>query len=318
MQARERNIHPKKKAYREKVIKLVSEYSKVFVVKADNVGSNQFHQIRRSLRGKAVVLMGKNTQIRTALDIAIKSNTNLRQLKEEVVENVGLVFTDHDLIQIRDLLLSNRVEAPAKAGSIAPVPVVVPAGNTGLEPTMTSFFQALNIPTKITKGTVDIQQDVLLLEAGDKVGSSEAALLQKLGIKPFTYGLEVVSIYDNGSVFTPEILDVTQQDMENYFQFAVDEIAAISLATDTPTIAAVPHSIINGYKNVLAVSLATSYTFPLAAKIKEILENPEALAAALAAAAPAAGASSAAVAAEAEPEPEPEEEDDDMGFSLFD
>lgn len=211
-----------------------------------------------------------------------------------------------------------QVEAPAKAGSIAPVPVVVPAGNTGLEPTMTSFFQALNIPTKITKGTVDIQSDVMLLAKGDKVGTSEATLLQKLGIKPFTYGLEIECIYDNGSVFTPDILDVTEQDIENFFQFGVSEIAGLSLGAEIPTIASVPHSIINGYKNVLAISLATSYTFPLAQKIKDILENPEALAAlTAAAAAPAAGSSSAA-AVVAEPEPEPEEEDDDMGFSLFD
>ena len=51
--------------------------------------------------------------------------------------------------------------------------------------------QVLNIPTKINKGTVEITSNVALIKAGDKVGASEATLLAKLGIKPFTYGLIV-------------------------------------------------------------------------------------------------------------------------------
>ena len=51
--------------------------------------------------------------------------------------------------------------------------------------------QVLNIPTKINKGTVEITTNVALIKAGDKVGASEATLLSKLGIKPFSYGLIV-------------------------------------------------------------------------------------------------------------------------------
>ena len=42
--------------------------------------------------------------------------------------NVGFVFTNDDLPVIRDLILANRVPAPARAGAMAPVDVVVPAG----------------------------------------------------------------------------------------------------------------------------------------------------------------------------------------------
>jgi len=38
-------------------------------------------------------------------------------------------------------------------------------------------------------------------------------LLSKLGIRPFSYGLVVLSIYDNGSVFSPEVLDLTEDDL---------------------------------------------------------------------------------------------------------
>lgn len=70
--------------------------------------------------------------------------------------NVGFVFTKEELTDVRDLILANKVAAPAKAGAIAPLDVFVPKGNTGLGPEKTSFFQALAIPTKIARGTIEI------------------------------------------------------------------------------------------------------------------------------------------------------------------
>ena len=92
----------------------------------------------------------------------------------------------------------------------------------------------------------------------------------------------------------------------------------ISLALNYPTIASVMHSFVNSYKNVLAISLATDYEYVGSAKLKEMLANPEAFAAAAAAAAPAADAGQAAPAAEEKKEEPEEESDGDMGFGLFD
>jgi len=106
-----------------------------------------------------------------------------------VVGNVGFLFTNQDLGQIRNAVTEIKVPAVARSGSISPIDVVLPAGPTGLDPGQTSFMQALNIDTKINKGQVEVVSDVQLVKKGDKVGPSEAALLQKLNIKPFTYGL---------------------------------------------------------------------------------------------------------------------------------
>ena len=67
-----------------------------------------------------------------------------------------MVLTDEDLIEIRDMILANKVAAPARANAIAPNDVIVPAQNTGLGPEKTSFFQALSIPTKISRGSIEI------------------------------------------------------------------------------------------------------------------------------------------------------------------
>ena len=130
----------------------------------------------------------------------------------------------------------------------------------------------LNIPTKINKGTVEIITPVELIKKGDKVGSSESALLAKLGIRPFSYGLVVLSVYDNGSVFDPEVLNLTEDDLIEKFATGISMVTSLSLAVSYPTLAAAPHMFTNAYKNVLSVAVASEYSFPQAEKVKEYLK----------------------------------------------
>jgi len=306
-----------KSNYFTKLTTLLDEYPKCFIVGADNVGSKQMQEIRIALRGQAVVLMGKNTMMRKAIRGHLEKNPDLERLLPYIKMNVGFVFTKEDLIHVRDMLLANKVKAPAKAGALAPLNVVVPAQNTGMGPEKTSFFQALAIPTKITKGTIEIINDVELISAGDRVGMSEATLLNMLKVSPFTYGLVVQKVYDSGSVFDPEILDITDDDLKVKFMAGVANVAALSLAISYPTIASVPHSVVNGMKNLLAVAAATEISFKEAETLKAFLADPSAFAA-VAAAPAAAAAGAAAPAAAAAKEESEEEEDDDMGFALFD
>merc|ERR1719242_2398315 len=213
------------------------------------------------------------------------------------------------------MVLANKVKAPARAGAIAPLDVQIPAQNTGLGPEKTSFFQALNIPTKITKGTIEIIQNVDLIKTGDKVGMSESTLLNMLGISPFTYGLIVKKVYDSGSIFDPTILDITDDDLKKSIMTAVRNVAAISLSIGYPTIASVPHSIVNGMKKCMAIAAVTDITFKEAEMMKEYLADPSKFAVA---AAPAAAAGAAPAAEAKKEESAAEESDDDMGFGLFD
>jgi len=305
-----------------KLNKLLDEYTKIFVVGADNVGSNHMQKIRLSLRGKGVLLMGKNTMVRKVLRNRLAQNPTFESLLPHVKGNVGFVFTNSDLTGTRDLLLSNRVAAPAKAGSIAPNDVTVPAGPTGMEPTMTSFLQALNIPSKIAKGQIEIVNDVELIKKGQKVGSSEASLLAKLNIRPFSYGLSVTVVFDNGSVFDPALLNLTDADVIKSFGAAIQQVVAVSLFSGHLTLPAVPQALISAYKNVLAVAVETEHKFPRVQKYLDYLANPDAFKAEASTAAPAA-ATAAAPAASSKPaekpkEEEKEESDGDMGFGLFD
>jgi len=303
-----------KAKYFVKLVELFEEYPKCFLVGVDNVGSKQMQEIRQNLRGHAVILMGKNTMIRRAIRGHLAKNPALEKLLPYVVQNVGFVFTKEDLGEIRTKLMENKRGAPAKAGAIAPCDVHLPPQNTGMGPEKTSFFQALQIPTKIARGTIEILNEVHLIKVGEKVGASESALLNMLGITPFAYGLVVLQVYDNGTIYTPDVLDMTTEELRKRFMAGVRNVAAVSLAIKYPTLASVAHSIATGVQNMLGVAAVTDVTFKEAEKLKEYLADPSKFAAA----APAAAAPVAAAPAAAKKEEPKEESDEDMGFGLFD
>ncbi|XP_058943912.1 large ribosomal subunit protein uL10 [Pocillopora verrucosa] len=305
--------------YFMRLIQYMDEFPKMFLVGVDNVGSKQMQQIRQSLRGRAEILMGKNTMIRKAIRGHLENNPALEKLIPHIKGNVGFVFTKEELTDVRDLILANKVAAPAKAGAIAPLDVFVPKGNTGLGPEKTSFFQALAIPTKIARGTIEILNDVHLIKKSEKVGASESTLLNMLKISPFSYGLVIQQVYESGACFSPDVLDITSEDILSRFVEGIVNVASVSLEIGYPTVASVPHSIINGFKNIAAVAVETEITFPQVEQLKAFLENPDAFASLAPAADAAAAAAPAEEAKEEKKEEEEEEEsDDDMGFGLFD
>jgi len=301
----------RKYRYRQKLDRCLNEYKNVLLVSVDNVGSRQMQQVRISLRGKGEVLMGKNTIIRKVIREHLETNPKLEVLLQAINGNMGFVFTNGDLAEVRKIVLENKVPASARSGAIAPVDVYVQPGPTGLDPGQTAFFQALNIATKIARGCIEILTKVPLIKKGDKVTSSAVVLLNKLGIKPFFYGVIVDSVYENGAFYSAAVLDLTQDDLLNKFFTGVRHIAALSFACNHPTQASVGHSLINGFKKLLAISLATDYTFTESKIFKDYLENPDLLKKA------AGGGGDDEQEEEEEEEEEDEESDGNIGGGMF-
>ncbi|KMU90983.1 60S acidic ribosomal protein P0 [Coccidioides immitis H538.4] len=260
--------------------------------------------------------MGKNTMVRRALKGFIVDNPEYERLLPHVKGNVGFIFTNADLKEVRTKILANRVAAPARAGAIAPADVWVPAGNTGMEPGKTSFFQALGVPTKIARGTIEITTDLKLVEVGGKVGPSEATLLNMLNISPFTYGMTVAQIYDDGQTFSPAVLDIEEEQLIASLQSAIKTITTISLAVNFPTLPSVMHSLVNGYKKALAIAVETDYSWSEIEELKDRIANPDAYAVA-APTGPAETKGEEKAAAKEEEEEEESEEDGGFG-GLFD
>lgn len=283
-------------------------YQKLFIVDCDNVGSDQLHAIRKHLRGKALVYCGKNTQMRRVIrELEENGRPELDKVRQACKLNVALVFTNEDLSWCRDQILNNKKPSAAKAGASAQCDVTIPKGITALEPSMTSFLQALNIGSKITKGSIEIINDVELFKVGDKIDASQAALLQKLEITPFAYGLIPKYVFDNGSLFEPDVLDIEDSQILNSFKQCLKQTACVSLVLNIPTVASVPYSILLAFSNLLAVAAETEHTFKEAEAIKAYLADPSAFASAAPATSSGGPATTTAAAAPAEEEDEEEE-----------
>jgi len=313
----------RKEGLKAKLDKYLNEFKNVLICTVDHVGSHQMQKVRISLRGKGVVLMGKNTICRKAIREHMVENPSLEALLPYVKGNIGFVFTNNDLNTIRKVVLENKVPAAAKQGSVAPIDVMVPPGPTGLDPGQTAFFQALNISTKIARGSIEIINPVLLIKASEKVSASHVALLSKLNIMPFFYGIKVTHVYESGSVYEASVLDLTKDDLYAKFFAGVRKIAALSLAIGYPTVASVPHVLGGAFRKLLYVGAGAGYEFKEA---KAFMEAGASAAAAPVAAAAAGGKAAAAAPAPAkggkkkeEPKEEAPVEEEEAGFGgMFD
>merc|ERR1712021_26796 len=294
----------------------LSTYSKCFIVQIDNVGSKQLQDTRSTLRGKAEVLMGKNTMMRKCLKDFVEENPGspVEKLIETCRGNVGFVFTNGDLGDVRETLESNTRPAPARVGGVAPSNVIVPKGPTGCDPGQTAFFQTLQITTKISRGQIEMVNDTELTQEGSKVTASQAALLQKLSIMPFTYGVHLTAVYDNGSLFDAKVLDITDEVLAAKFSEALKSLAALSLALGIPTQASVPHSIANAFKAILSITIGLeNYSFEKADIYEEYLKDPSKFAGS----GGGGGGNAAAAEGPAEEEEEEEEEAEIGGGGMF-
>jgi len=313
----------KKNAYFKQLTDLCENYPNALIVHADHVGSKQMQNIRIALRGKAQILMGKNTMIRRALDNRHAENPDagLDKLRAVIRGNIGFIFAvDCTLDDIREVVAKYRRPAMAKAGVCSPYDVSVPAGPTGLDPSQTSFFQALNVATKIVKGQIELVSETILCKEGNKVTASEQALLAKLDIRPFEYGLEVLQVFQDGSVFDAAVLDIKDDVLIGKFMAGMANVAALGRELGIPTEAGLPQMFANAFKNVAALVADIDFTFKEVEDVKKFLADPSAYQAANpgAAAAPAAGGGGGAAKKEAAKKVvEEEEEEEEADFDLF-
>lgn len=309
MSAPKENLHPRKIKYEKNLIRCLGEYKKLLVIEVDNVGSKQLSETRGSLRGRAEILMGKNTVIRKLLRREARADTGLNGLIDVLRGNIGFCFTNGDLSELRAEIEEQKKPAPAKAGLIAPLDVYIEPQVTKLDAGQTSFFQSLNIPTKINRGAVEIIARVKMITEGEKVSASASVLLSMLDLKPFSFGIKVRYVYEAGSCYAAKVLDLSETDIMAMFGQSLNQAASLSLGLSYPSTVAVPHLMSTALKKLVAFSIEADFDLKIAEPFKAFLADPSAFAVA------GNGGGDAGGEAQKEEKKE-EEEEDDGGFDL--
>jgi large subunit ribosomal protein L10 len=201
----------------EAIKKLVLQYKSLGVASLQKVRAAQLQELNKKLKEVAQIQVIKNTLMRLALAES-KEKINLKKLEDYISGSNIFLFTNLNPFKLAFLLEKSRVRTTAKAGDIAAIDVLVPAGNTGQQPgPIISQLSAVGLPTRIESGSVWINKDTLVAKKGDVIDIRLASVLSKLNIKPVEVGLIIKAIYENGLVFTGDQLhldiDALKQDI---------------------------------------------------------------------------------------------------------
>eukprot|EP01130_Rhizamoeba_saxonica_P016943 TRINITY_DN7953_c0_g1_i1.p1 TRINITY_DN7953_c0_g1~~TRINITY_DN7953_c0_g1_i1.p1 ORF type:complete len:309 (-),score=39.04 TRINITY_DN7953_c0_g1_i1:19-945(-) len=268
MRINHRKIREKKQY--EKIGNYLREYQNetILVIDYAAIKTSTFKLVRKQLfvETKAEVMCGKLGLFRTAIRHFSAQNPSYQVILQLLphLKGIGtaLVFCKTNIVQeVSRILVSAEDFHPVKAGNTCPIDVWIPKGNTGLDPTKTSFLPALNIASKISRGNIEIINDVHLIKKGENVSEFASKFLERLQFKPIPGRIEIRVLYNENTIISPGLLSVSSGDVIRIIQNTVNDISIISSEIDYPTICSLPRVVITAYSNLLAVVMETNYSF---------------------------------------------------------
>lgn len=244
----------RKQAVYQKTKELFSKYEKFMVIDLTKISSFQLQFIKFQLKGKAEFLFGKNTTIAFIL-----REMKMNDIAEKCKGNVAFLFTNQEFKEIREVIGQNQRQSHAKVGDIAQADLWLEPYNTGMPPSMTEFFQALELQTKIEKGSVALIARAQILFEGKKVLPSQANLLKFLNEKPFIYEMNISDVYENKKFFATDYLYIKDEEIMSGLEKSFNNLAALSLGLETINESTVPHQILKGFNKAVSLGLGLGF-----------------------------------------------------------
>jgi len=219
------------------LIKLIESYPVIGVLDIADLPAKQFQLMRQKLRGKAEIVVSKNTLVSIAIKEAVKSKgQKFDELESFFKGQTGIIFTEMNPFKLSKVLRDNKIAAPAKPGSKSPRDVTIPAGETDFAPgPVVGELQRVGIKARIQAGKVVILEDCHLLKAGDTITKEVAETLPKFGIMPLELGLKLHAVYENGMVFSGVTLEIDDKKIMAQIQLASISAFNLALNANYPT-----------------------------------------------------------------------------------
>ena len=261
-----------KKEIFQKLAELIEKYPVVAIADLQKVRSSQIQEIRKKLRGQAEVLVAKNTILKKAASVIDEKKPHINEFAEGVAGSSLLLFTSMNPYALIHFLNRNKVRVPAKAGDTATSEIMIPAGNTGLQPgPVISEFGEVKVVTRIEGGSIWVAKDSVVAWKGDTISPKLASLLSKLGMKPMEAGLSIVRAFDAGTVLK---LDDLVFDLESYksnLEEACRDAIALSVETEYVLPETAPMIIGSAYRE--ALYLANEIEYPTSENVGDLVKQ---------------------------------------------
>ena len=217
----------------DELVDLIGSYDSVGVVNVTGIPSRQLQQMRHSMHGTAVLRMSRNTLLVRALEAV---DEGVEVLVDEIDGQVGLVLTDENPFSLYRELEETKTAAPINAGEVAPNDIVIPAGDTGVDPgPFVGDLQQVGANARIQDGSIQVLEDSTVLEEGEEVSQQLSTVLSELGIEPKEVGLDLRAVYADGVLFEPEELAIDVDEYRTDVETAAARARNLSVEAAYPT-----------------------------------------------------------------------------------
>ncbi len=278
-----------KKEIYDDLLELLKKYTVIAVADLQKVRSSQIQEIRKKLRGKADLIVAKNTILRKASEKIAAEKKDIDKFAESLTGSKVLIFTQMNPFELIVFLNKNKVRVPAKGGDVATGDITIPAGNTGLQPgPVISEFNEAKVQTRIEAGSIFVARDTVVVSKGDVIPVKTASLLSKLGMKPMEAGLSLSYAYDNGSLLGPNDLAFDLDQMKADFSSAARLAFGVAVEANIMLPETAPMIISKAYRQAVAISVESGFFTKQTANliIRKAYANMSALSSAISAVKP--------------------------------
>jgi large subunit ribosomal protein L10 len=254
------HVAPWKKEMFQRLAELIEKHPVVAIADLQKVRSSQLQEIRKKLRGQAEVLVAKNTILQKAATSMDVKKPHINDFAEGLVGSNLLLFTGMNPYALILFLNKNKVRVPAKAGDTATSEIMIPAGNTGLQPgPVISEFGEVKVTTRIEGGSIWVAKDTVVASIGDTISPKLASLLSKLGMKPMEAGLSIVRAFDEGTVLKQEDLLFDLESYKSDISEACRDAIALAVEVEYVLPETAPIIIGNAYREALYIANETEF-----------------------------------------------------------
>jgi len=217
----------------DELVDLLEAHDSVGVVSVTGIPSKQLQDMRRGLHGQAALRMSRNTLLVRALE---EVDDGLENLTQYIEGEVGLVATNDNPFGLFQQLEASKTPAPINAGEVAPNDIVIPEGDTGIDPgPFVGELQTIGANARIQEGSIQVLEDSVVTEEGDVVSDDVANVLSELGIEPKEVGLDLRGVYSEGVLFTPDELEIDVEEYRADIQSAAARARNLSVNAAYPT-----------------------------------------------------------------------------------
>ncbi|MFX0170001.1 MAG: 50S ribosomal protein L10 [Candidatus Hodarchaeota archaeon] len=215
------------------LVALLEKYDYISLMRTEQIGSKQLQAIKKAIRPQAIITMSRNTLMIRAVEEAAKKKKNLDKLLPYIEGTIAFAFSTVSPFELNDMLQENMAKAPAKAGTVSPINIVIEAGNTGFPPgPLISELGQVGLKTRIQGGSIWITADHTIVNAGETVTRDQALVMSRLGMEPYEIFLKIAVAYDDGILLLADVFTISRGDIVNQLLTASQEGMALAIAAN--------------------------------------------------------------------------------------